>query len=514
MPGWSSPIAVEQNLGIDVLPTALQASNGTMWLAWQTNRYRGDSFYDIAIKTGSLGTNGVSWSSPVRLTMNSGYNSGPALTQLANGTIMLFWSYKTGSSYNIYYSAYNSASWSSGFQVTSTTLNDTLASATVGHDGTLWLVWTRVNATCQICSPDQQLYYKTLKGNVWSSEVKLTSDSNQNYGSSVIVGKDSTIRVVWSKGLSSQNNYQVYYKTFDGTVWSSETRVVTSSTADLHPSLAQDRNGTLWIVWARDVVLSPTTFYYVMFSKNSVNNGASWSAETQMTNTATTVDSKMPVIVQSSNDKSLWIFYITDPGPNEDIWALRSSAIAPVHDVSLLSFSPIYSPSNVLQYSGGFKTIGQSPFLTLNVTIGDPGDFTEIVQVTLTIFNSTNYVVRPMAAVASPGGMTNLLFKWNTTGVRPALYGFIAAVSPIPGESLGNSGDDSLSGRNVFRILPIGDVDQDGWVSVVDAGIFFYNFNFGCGTPSRYNALADPDNDCMIGIIDVGMVEINFGIVS
>src|SRR5690349_8738360 len=75
MPGWSSPIAVEQNLGIDVLPTALQASNGTMWLAWQTNRYRGDSFYDIAIKTGSLGTNGVSWSSPVRLTMNSGYNS-------------------------------------------------------------------------------------------------------------------------------------------------------------------------------------------------------------------------------------------------------------------------------------------------------------------------------------------------------------------------------------------------------------------------------------------------------
>jgi hypothetical protein len=62
--------------------------------------------------------------------------------------------------------------------------------------------------------------------------------------------------------------------------------------------------------------------------------------------------------------------------------------------------------------------------------------------------------------------------------------------------------------------LPIGDIDQDGWVSVVDAGIFFYNFNFGCGTPSRYNPLADPDNDCMIGIIDVGMVEINFGIVS
>jgi hypothetical protein len=513
MPGWSSPIAVEQHLGIDILPSAAQALNGTMWLAWETNRFRGDSFYDIAVKTGSLGTNGVSWTSPVRFTTNSGFNAGPALTQLANGTIVLFWSYKAGSSYNIYYSSYNSASWSSGSKVTSTTLNDTLASAAVGLDGTLWLFWTRVNSTCQ-CPPDEQLYYKTLRGNVWSSDVKLTFDSNQNFGPSVNVGKDSVVRVVWSKGQASLNNYQVFYKSFNGTVWSSETPVVTSSTADIHPSLAQDRNGTLWIAWARQVVLTATTFYYVLFSKYSVNNGASWSAETPMTNTATTVDSKMPDVVQSSNDKSLWIFYITNPGSDDDIWALRSSAITPVHDVSMLSFSPIYSPSNVLQYSGGFKTIGQSQFLTLNVTIGDPGDYTEIVQVTLTISNSTNYVLHPMAGVVSPGGMTNLLFKWNTTGVRPAMYGFAAAISPVAGESLGNSGDDSLSGKNVFRILPIGDIDQDGWVSVVDAGIFFYNFNFGCGTPSRYNALADPDNDCMIGIIDVGMVEINFGIVS
>jgi hypothetical protein len=81
-------------------------------------------------------------------------------------------------------------------------------------------------------------------------------------------------------------------------------------------------------------------------------------------------------------------------------------------------------------------------------------------------------------------------------------------------ETAGNKPLNTLFVKNSIRILPLGDIDKDGWVSVVDAGIFFYNFNFTCATPSRYNPLADPDNDCVIGIVDVGIIEVQFGLVT
>jgi hypothetical protein len=508
---WGSPTAIETNAGINILNAGLQASNGTMWLAWQTNRYRGNSFYDISYKTN---TNGV-WSSTARLT-TGGANAGAALAQLSDGTILLFWAYKTAASYLIYYKMYNPGGWSDPIPATSTTLNDTNPSAAVGRDGTLWLVWTRTDATCSpTCTNiDKQLYYKTLKAGAWSSETKLTSDTSQNWGSGVAVGKDGIVRVTWSKGLGSLENYQIYYKTYNGTLWSAETRVVSSTSSDEHPAIMQDRNGTMWLFWQRKIYYTSLLFYYVISSKSSYNSGTTWSLESQLTNTSTSVDSMQPYAVQSTYNKSIWLYYTTNPFSGEDIYALVSSPIQPVHAVTVLSFNPINSPSNSLQYTGGFKMIGQSPILTLNVTIGDPGDYTEIIRVTLTVFNTTSYTLGPMASVVSPGGVANLLFKWDTTGVKPALYGFIITMSPIAGESLGNSADNSLSGKNVFRILPIGDVDQDGWISIIDAGIFFYNFNFTCATPTRFNPLADPDNDCIIGIVDVGIVEINFGLVT
>jgi hypothetical protein len=509
-PSWSSPILADTHRGLDILPSALQASNGTMWLAWQSNRnglFTGRP--DIIYKTY---TNGV-WSSDHNLT-NSGWNSGPALVQLSNGTILAFWASKSGTSYIVVSSLTNGASWSPPVQVTSTTLNDTQASAAVGRDGTVWLVWTRVNSTCSSCPAIKQLYYKTWKGGVWSAEVKLTYDSNQNYGSGVVVGKDGIVRVTWSKGAPG-SIYQLYYKTYNGSGWTSDTPIVSSSSTDEHPSMMQDRNGTLWLFWGRLVVVSLLIQYYELVGKYSYDLGNTWSQEIVLTNTPNTIDSQMPSAIQSNTGvKPLWVFYSSDLNvPDLDIYALQSSGIYPVHDVTVAG---IYSSNNLgtsWEYPGGLKSVGESAIVTVRVAIANIGDYVENVNATLSTSNTTITRIGSLKSLVGPGNTMNFYFYWNTTNARPGRYQMSVSIAALPSESLGNMGDNSYSIPNQVHIIPFGDIDQDGSVTVVDLSIFLYDFGFSstCGC-SRYNPYADIHGTGTIDIIDVGIVLANYNI--
>ena len=250
--------------------------------------------FDILYKTY---TNGF-WSVSRNLT-TTGQNASPSLVQLSNGTIGIFWALRFSHSYDIVYSQYKTTGWTSPVQVTTTTLNDTQPAAAVGRDGTVWLTWTRVNSTNPNAPSIKQVFYKTFKNSVWSSDTQLTSDSNQNYGSGITIAKDNIVRVTWSKGAAG-NNYQIYESSYNGSTWSTSTKIVTSTSTDEHPSLLQDRNGTLWIFWGRLVVVSTTVQYYVLFGKYSYNMGSTWSSEIQLTNTAQSVDSFTPSAVQST----------------------------------------------------------------------------------------------------------------------------------------------------------------------------------------------------------------------
>src|SRR5260370_21255293 len=121
---WSSPVLVDTHSGLDILPSALQTSNGTLWVAWQSTRNnQSTGRTDIIYKTY---TNGV-WSGDQNLT-SSGWNSGPSLVQLANGTILAFWSIKSGNSFIVYSRLTNGRAWSPPAQITYPPLNYTHAS--------------------------------------------------------------------------------------------------------------------------------------------------------------------------------------------------------------------------------------------------------------------------------------------------------------------------------------------------------------------------------------------------
>ncbi len=508
--GWSSPTLIDTHSGLDMLSTALQASNGTLWIAWQSNRYgQTTGRFDVLYKTF---TNGV-WSADHNLT-STGQNASPSLVQLANGTIVAFWASKPSHSYEIFYAQYRSAGWTVPVQITTTSLNDTSPSAVAGRDGTIWLVWGRWNSTNHSVPAIKQLFYKTFKNGAWSPESQLTADSNQNYGSTVMVGKDGIIRVTWSKGAAG-STYQLFDKSYNGTVWSPDTQIVSSSSTDEHPSMMQDRNGTLWLFWGRLIVVSPTVQYYTLVGKYSYNMGATWSAEISLTNTSTSVDSFMPSAVQSSYGvKPIWIFYTSNLNvPDYDIYALQSSGVSPVHDLTIPGASASSNLGTLWEYPGGLKSVGQSAIVTVTVSIADVGDYVENAIVTLTISNTTVAYTAIEKSLVGPGNTMNFYFYWNATTAKPAWYSLSISLALLPGETYGNSFDNSQNLSKQTHILPLGDVNQDGDVTIADFSVFAYDYGFtsNCNC-SRYNPYADIQGNGMITIVDVGVAQHNYGI--
>src|SRR5439155_895123 len=82
---------------------------------------------------------------------------------------------------------------------------------------------------------------------------------------SILAGRDNIVRVAYSRGQAALGIFDIYYITYNGSTWTSPFQLTTqTSTQDSNPSFMQDRNGTLWIFWARNVIVSPSNSVYVI----------------------------------------------------------------------------------------------------------------------------------------------------------------------------------------------------------------------------------------------------------
>jgi hypothetical protein len=514
---WSSPIEADSNSGLNSLPSALQATNGTLWVAWQSDvNSLTTGRMDIIYKTFNPTT--LAWSSDQSLT-TSGQNANPDVIQLANGTIGIFWVMRPAKSYEIFYTKFSTSGWSTPIQITTTTLNDTQPSAAVDRSGNVWLVWTRVNSTNTSNPPTEQLYYKVLKGGVWTNvpDIRLTTGSNQIWGSSVAVTKDGAVRVAYSNGTTT-STYQIYGVTYSGGSWSRNTQLVSSSSTDERPSLIQDRNGTLWLFWGRQIV-SGSNEYFELWDQYSYNVGATWSAQNQITSIPTPTGSKlwdsfMPSAVQTNyGTRYIAIFYASNYNvPTYNIYWIESTGIYPVHDVVVSGLTATNNLATSWEYTGGLKSIGQSATETITVSVANIGDYVESVTVTLSVTNTTTIPIGSSSSQVSSGNTMKFFFYWNTTGVKSARYGLSVTITLPAGEwTIGNMPDGSYSQSNMVHIIPLGDIDQDGSVTITDFSVFVSDFNYSvtCNC-SNYTPYADIQDTGTINIVDVAVASANF----
>jgi hypothetical protein len=351
-----------------------------------------------------------------------------------------------------------------------------------------------------------------LKGNVWSGEAQLTSDATLNLWPGMTATKDGRVWLVWSKWLNANKEYQIFSSINNGTVWSPAIQIISSNLLDTHPDVLQDRNGTIWLFWARDVSIGTGLFESKIFAKTSFDNGISWSADTQLTFDPVccqTNDSDPAPVTTSGN--SIWIFFDSDQptGSTLNLYYITSSPIFPVHNVAV---SKIASSPTVV-YPGGMKSVGQSGTVKINVTVTDPGDFVETVTVQVTAVNKTSYVAGSATGSVVPGGSAVIQVTWNTTGVLAGRYALVATIAPVAGESLGNVGGNRMAVGSAVHILPLGDVDQDGNVDIIDASTVALAFQSTPGT-QYWNPYADINGNGIVDIIDVAIMAKNFGIVT
>lgn len=511
-PSWQICGPITAVSGVNEQPSAVQASDGTLRLAWTHLTTTGASSIDYAVRF----ANGT-WQSPSSVTNLGGQNEFPSIIQHSNGTIFVFWSYKAvgANHFQIYYRYLKGTVWSTyrplPLNGTQTSLNDTLASTAVDRSGTLWLAWTRDNTTAAgTTAVMRQLWYKTLGAAGWSTELNITSprDVNWNLQPSIASGKDGVMRIAYSRGQSPSFQINYVYRSSSG--WSSPVPVSSSnSTAnDQSPSLIQDRNGTFRVFWTRN-----TNPNLVIRTESSIDNGVHWGGETAINSACSACSSDRPSAVQSITDKNIWVFYTNTSSTSTNIWALKtSSPIFPVHDVATVCFGYCYlSFAATKMYAGGFPGpyAGQSPIESVYITVRNFGDFIENVTLNLAVTNTTKYLFTQALQVQNNTSAT-FAFNWNTTGVKPGRYG-ISANATIPGETVGNQADDNLLLKNQIWLIPLGDVNQDGAVTIVDISIANFGYAATPGNP-RWNPYADITGGGIISIVDINYINFHYGI--
>ena len=184
-------------------------------------------------------------------------------------------------------------------------------------DGRIWVVWTRS------VSLDYSIIYQTSSdgGASWSPETTLTTDVGVDVSPSIFQDVNGSIWVVWSSDRTG--GYDLYYKTSSngGLNWTDANRLTTGPALDKLPSITQTSDGNVWISWSSRNEQEEYEIFYITY------NGSSWSNKTQLTAAPNEVDTD-PAILEVLGETILIFWASRGTGPSaqtDDLYYKYSS---------------------------------------------------------------------------------------------------------------------------------------------------------------------------------------------
>ncbi len=507
---WSTFAQFNNNTGYSFQPYIIQTKDTNVWVFYEFANASTPQYPDIFYRTYTW----PQWSAgnlqaaPDNvLVANTSQDIAPSSAQLPNGTLYVSFSSNRAGNFDIYLKKYNpSTGWSADYQVTTNTADEKVSSLVAASDGTLWIFWDRQFPTYS------NIYYKTYKNGAWSAEAPLTNDlvPIENWGPSATQTRDGKIWVTWQRVLDDHfKNVFIFYTTWNGSSWAAITEKTNTSNNDSNPAIIQDANLTIWMFWSRELSATCTgngCFQKDIFYSYSMDNGASWSSEAQLTNDQfCSYDNSPPncfddiqASVAQLRDFKLWVFWASNRG-SSDFWGITyaSSNAFLAHDVAVTSIS---ATPLVLRRGGT---------VTVSVTVADPGAYTETFTVNVLATNTTSTTIATRTYTLSSGASQSFTIVWNTSRVNPARYKISASIPPVSGEVVGNQANNSMSAGTAHVASP-GDVNYDGKVDIIDASLLAYAFGTKPGDP-KWNPNADLNGDGKVNIIDAAILGYWFG---
>jgi hypothetical protein len=249
---WSLETQLTNDSNRDDHPSIMQAADGSVWVVWT----RVTNQYDLYYKNSSDG--GVNWSEEKQLTNDTGNDLNPSITQAADGTIWVAWQsdriwvedpWEPGSYIpqdDIFYknSSDGGATWFNDTQLTTDPGDDTSPSITQTSDEMIWVVWASNRYDLG------NLFYVTSSdgGANWTDDEQLTYEGDDGVPS-ITQTSDGRIWVVFYSERGG--NYDIFYKVTSngGVTWSIDIRLTTDPNVDAVPSITQTADGKIRIVW-------------------------------------------------------------------------------------------------------------------------------------------------------------------------------------------------------------------------------------------------------------------------
>jgi len=469
---WYSDVRLTIDNYEDFSPAITQTKDGKIWVFWHS--------YRISIGNAELfykTYDGATWIRDTRLTFTPGHDASPTIITASDGKMWLFWTSNRTGDYNIYYrtSSNDGASWTSDAQVTTDPASDMRPSVTQAADGKIWIAWQSDRNGIRT---NDDIFYKVYDGVSWSADTQITFSTLPDRGPSIMKARDGKIWLFWAS-IKDGAQYDIYYKIYDGALWSSDTQLTTNKNWDMLPSAIQARDGKIWVAYESDRSGTDDDIYY------NIYDGTSWSSDAKLTgdNIAEDVQANL---FQAEN-KTIWLGFASDRAVGDfDIYYKCGK---PLHDAAITAITL----SSVYAYRGyGIK---------IYVSTRNYGTATETFSITAYYDGSTP--AGTQTTTLGPDGKTTLTIPWSATGVSSGNHQISASTGTIVGEE--DPSDNSLTDGTIEVRTP-GDINGDHIVNILDAILLVQYYG-------KYNAYpaGDINGDGLIDIFDAAILSANYG---
>ncbi|MCG2826510.1 MAG: hypothetical protein L6265_07980 [Thermoplasmatales archaeon] len=156
----------------------------------------------------------------------------------------------------------------------------------------------------------------------WSKDIRLTNDTANSLHPSIAVDLNGTIYVVWeeARDIEQSGYWGIYFtKSNDGgETWSNPERINAPSNDGHAPNIIIDQNNTIHVVWSGAPIEEN---YYEIYYKKSTDGGNAWSEDIRLTYAPD--DSFTPKIVAYGN--TLHLVWSDKRDGNFEIYYKRSN---------------------------------------------------------------------------------------------------------------------------------------------------------------------------------------------
>jgi hypothetical protein len=117
-----------------------------------------------------------------------------------------------------------------------------------------------------------EIYYKRFDGSSWSPDERLTYALNRSYNPAIAVDAGNNLHVVWDDCRTE--DYEIHYMKFDGSSWGDDQRLTDATGDSRYPSIARYGTDGLYLVWQDKRGGAGTQYIYFR-----EHDGTSWLPE-------------------------------------------------------------------------------------------------------------------------------------------------------------------------------------------------------------------------------------------